>query len=80
METQQLETAQKRAAVPLRARGLLYLGWALLVFSLVLLLFDALWMWQRSPRGALLVAIGLATDALVGFALVLWAKRIRRAR
>ncbi len=78
-ETEQLEQT-KITPTPalLRARVLRLSGWALLLLSLVLLGFHVLWMWQRLGRGALLVAIALSMDALVGLGLIMAGNKIQR--
>ena len=77
-ETQLEAGTYGKVPVLLRSRVLLSLGWTLLVLALAMLSFHLLWMWNRLGRGAWLVAIGLAMDALVGLGLIWTGNRAKR--
>lgn len=76
-ESQQLETKGSTTPLVMRARLLTTVGWALLVLSLGMLTFHALWMWKRMGRGAPFVAIALGLDALVAVGLIYAGNKLR---
>lgn len=78
----QQEVVRKADPGPMlfRRRVLLTVGWGLLLFALLFLVVQALWMWQRLGRGAPIIAIGLLMEAVVGLGFIIAGSRTRRMR
>lgn len=63
-----------------RRQVLLTVGWGLLLFALLFLVVQALWMWQRLGRGAPIIALGLIMEGVVGLGFIIAGSRARRMR
>jgi hypothetical protein len=57
---------------------LLTAGWTLLLLSLGMLSFHALWMWKHMGRAAPFVAVAFVLDALVGIGLIYAGNKLRQ--